>query len=126
MKITFILIFIIICGISVYPQNNPTSGNVRNNKPQIILSDTARYEIVFLSQIPLTVKLDRYTGKTYQYFNEKRKWYLLEVRGGLPSAAANLTPTYQICDDGEFNILINNETGQSWVFNVRNWEPVTD
>lgn len=126
MKI-FISLFIgIICAMSAYSQTGAVSGN-SSGRTQIISSDKARYQIISFGQIYLTVKLDRYTGKTFQYYNERKRWYPLEVRGGLPaSPATDQTPKYQISDEGEFVFLINTETGQSWIFNQRTWEPVTD
>lgn len=118
MKIIFALTISILCGISAYSQN----ANVR---PQTILPDTARFQIFFLEPSSLAVKLDRYSGKTYQYSNERR-WYLLEVRGGLPVQTIGSTPRYEIYDEGDSLFLINQETGQSWIFNVRTWEPIRD
>lgn len=124
MKIIIAFLISIICGLSIYSQTTTRPRNVNSSNPQIILSDTARYEIVIFNET--IVKLDRYTGKTYFYYNQKRKWYLMDVRGGLPNQSANLTPRYQIYGEGESILLINNETGQSWVFYNRTWEPVED
>lgn len=127
MKIIFALFFTVICGIGVHAQIGSRPRNVPVNQSQIILSDNARFEIISLNQISLTVRLDRYTGKTYQYYVDgRRRWYPLEVRGGLPDESKNTTPKYQITGEGDSLFLLNNETGQSWIFNVRTWEPVTD
>jgi len=128
MKITFILLTIIICGSGAYAQNYPATGNV--NKPLIILSDTARYQLVSMNQTGLlVVKLDRFSGKSYFFdtTNGRRRWYPLEVRGGLPASSTNTTPKYQIYSEADdFNFLTNNETGQSWILYGRTWEPILD
>jgi hypothetical protein len=127
MKIIFALFIGVLCGISVSAQISSRPRSVTGSQSQIILADNARYEIILLDQINLTVKLDRYTGKTYQYYVDgRRRWYPLEVRAGLPDESKNTTPKYQIIGEGDSVFLINNETGQSWIFNVRTWEPVTD
>lgn len=125
MKIIISLFIGLICVTGVYSQSGALSGSVSGDKSITVLPDTARYQITALNQVRLTIKLDRFTGKTYQYVNQKRRWYLLEVRGDLPFSAAD-TPKYQICEDGESVFLINNVTGQTWTLNVTTWERVVD
>ena len=102
MKITFTLLIIIICVISAYAQNSPANGNVNINRPVVILSDTARYQIIKLDYTNAIVKLDRFTGKTYVCDYNRRKWQLLEVKGGLPAVATSTAPKYQIYSEGEY------------------------
>jgi len=125
MKIIIAFLISIICGLSIYSQTTTRPRSINRSNPQIILSDASRYEVISLTDI--IVKLDRYTGKTYfYYYYGKRKWYLMDVRGGLPNQSTNLTPRYQIYVEGEAILLINNETGQTWVFYNRGWEPIED
>lgn len=127
MKIIYTLIIVAFCSVAAYSQTaSRTSGG--GGKTQIVISDNARFEIANLSgiQLPVVIKLDRYTGKTFQYAADRRRWFLIEVRGGLPDERGSQTPKYQIADEGDLVFLINNETGQTWIFNVRTWEPVID
>lgn len=126
MKITFSFLISIFCCLFVYSQQSPVPQDLGGGNSRLICSDTARYQIILFNQGALTVKLDRYTGRTYQYSNERRRWYLLEVRGGLPSGAANSAPKYRIYEAEQLYFLLNEETGQTWVFNIRTWEPVVD
>ena len=127
MKIILALFIGLICGISVFAQISSRPRSVAGSQSQIILPDNARYEIILFEQPNLTVKLDRYTGKTYQYYVDgRRRWYPLEVRAGLPDESKSTTPKYQITGEHDSVFLINSETGQSWIFNIRTWEPVTD
>jgi hypothetical protein len=126
MKIIIVLLIGLIGGsAAAYAQNTTVTGN--NNKPVIILPENTRYQILTMLQIDLIfVRLDRYTGKTHIYDPGRRRWYPLEVRGGLPAATSN-TPKYQIyTEENNNNFLLNGETGQSWIFTVRTWEPVSD
>ncbi len=128
MKITFALFITIICAVGADAQTSPISGSVSINRPVVVLPDTARYQLVpMASYSTTTVKLDRYTGKTYIYDLGRRKWFLLDVRGRLPTSSTNATPKYEIYAEWEnFNFLINTETGQTWIFVGRTWEPITD
>ncbi len=127
MKITFTLLIIFICGIGIFAQTGSRPRSVSGNQSQILISDNARFEIFSFSQTQLTIKLDRYTGKTFLYYVEgKRRWFLMEVRGGLPDESKNTIPKYEIIGEGDATFLFNNETGQSWILNLRTWEPVVD
>lgn len=127
MKIILALFFGAILAAGASAQTTSRPRNVPGGQSQILISDNARYEIISLNQANLTVKLDRYTGKTYNYYVDgRRRWSPLEVRGGLPDESKNTTPKYQIIDEGNDIFLLNIETGQSWVFSVRTWELVTD
>jgi len=127
MKIILALFFSTVCIFTVHAQTSSRPRSVTSNQSQIVFSNNARFVVVPINQINLTVKLDRYTGKTFQYYIDgKRRWFPLEVRGGLPDESKNTTPKYQIDGEGDSIFLINIETGQTWIFNVRTWEPVTD
>ncbi len=128
MKISFSLLITIIFAVGAYAQTTSIAGNVNLNRPVTVLPDTARYQLVPLVSFGATVvRLDRYTGKTYIYEQGRRKWFLLEVRGGLPAFSTQMHPRYEIYAESEgFNFLLNTETGQTWILNARTWEPVTD
>lgn len=124
MKITITFLILFFCAVGAYSQTTPRPGVIKSDA-QVILFDSARYEMVPAALS--VVRLDRYTGKTYYFEPPRGKWYLLEVRGGLPNEAGNVTPKYQIYNEGkEFSVLFNNETGQSWFLNSRTWYPISD
>jgi len=128
MKLTFIVLITVICTVGVYAQNNPVSGSIGINRPVVILPANARFQLVPVIFYNFSfVKLDRYTGKTGLYEPQRRKWYPIDVRGGLPVASTNTTPKYELYNEGE-PILINTETGQTWFLNSysRGWEPIPD
>lgn len=126
MKIVLALLGSLVCGVCAYAQTGKLPQDVNISRPVIVLPETARYQIIPIIQFGLHVKLDRYSGKTYQYDPGRARWYLLNVRGGLPTAGSNLTPRYQIYDVDNFIFLINNETGQTWILVTRTWEPIAD
>jgi hypothetical protein len=128
MKIIIACLLVIFCCLGVYSQTTPRTRVVRGSNSQIVVSDSARFEIVRFNQFSVTARLDRYTGKTSVYtVSGRRRWTPLEVSGGLPNEAASTTPKYQIYDDAENIFLMNNETGQSWIFyNNLSWIPVAD
>jgi hypothetical protein len=121
--ITFLIVFFFSCAVGAYSQNTPRPGIVKGGG-QAILFDSARFEM-FPAEMSV-VRLDRFTGKTHYYEPQRRRWYLLEVRGGLPNEAGNVTPKYQINTEGGSPILFNNETGQSWFLEMRIWYPIPD
>lgn len=131
MKLTISLLIAIICAVSL-PAQTTTRARITGNNQSTILLDSARFQILKLGENPpQSIKLDRYTGKTYFYgisgvFNASRKWILLSVRGGLPVAPQDSVPRYEIYEGVESFFLLNNETGQSWILLDRNWEPVVD
>lgn len=122
--ITFLIVFFFSCAVGAYAQTTPRPGILKNDAP-VILFDSARFEMVPAASS--VVKLDRFTGKTHYYEPLRKKWYLLEVRGGLPNEAGNVTPKYQIhAEDVGYPILFNNETGQTWFLENRIWYPIPD
>jgi hypothetical protein len=128
MKIIIALfISLACCGIGADAQSNSVPGKINIDKTVTVLPDTARFQIISMAQLgAIVVRLDRFTGKTSVYDPGRRRWFPLDVRGGLPAVIAT-TPKYQIYTEGDdFNFLVNSETGQSWILNVRTWEPVTD
>jgi len=132
MKLIISLLFTIICAVAISAQTTSRPRVSGNNVAKILL-DNARFEILKLGEnAPQTIKLDRYTGKTYLYgiggglFSANRKWFLLSVRGGLPAAPSDSMPRYEISEGVEGFFLLNNETGQTWVLLERTWEPVLD
>lgn len=127
MKIAIALFITAICGIGAYAQTNQRPRSVSSSQTQVVISDNARFELVAFGQQSV-IKLDRYTGKTYLRNSGDRKWYLLNVRNGLPNQSGNTTPKYQIYDDGYYPLLLNNETGQTWILisESRSWEPLID
>lgn len=128
MKITFSLLIIVICAVGASAQNNPVSGSIGINRPVVVVAATTRYQLVSVNFYNFSlIKLDRFTGKTYLYEPTRRKWYPIDVRGGLPVASTNTTPKYEIYSEGE-PIMINTETGQTWFLNsyTRGWEPIPD
>lgn len=125
MKITIALFVVLIGSVHAFSQTNP-AARTNGTRPRVVVSDTTRFELVTLSEQALTVRIDRYTGKTFVYGYGERKWFPLSVRGGLPNAAGNSTPKYDLYDEGSQVFLINNETGQTWILNVRSWEPILD
>jgi hypothetical protein len=132
MKLIISLLITIICAVAIAAQTTSRPRISGNNTSNILL-DSARFEIIkWEESTPQSIKLDRYTGKTYLYgigggiFNASRKWFLLSVKGGLPAAPTDLLPRYNIYEGSEGLLLLNNETGQSWVLINRTWEPVLD
>lgn len=131
MKITTALLIGFVCGIAAYGQTSPVPATVNIPKPVTVLPDNARYKLVKLEYFSSVINngiimLDRYTGKTSSYDPGKRKWYLLNVRGGLPASSSD-TPKYQFFSEGEYyTFLLNTETGQSWVLFAQTWEPIAD
>ena len=129
MKIIIVLFISIICGIGADAQTGTRQRTVSGNQSQILFSDTARFEIILLKQpVQLTIKLDRYSGRTYGYVQDGgRRWFPLEVTDGLPNSFLNTLPVYQITGEGEQIFLFNNETGRSWILtNYRIWTPIRD
>lgn len=125
--ITFLIVFS-FCVVGAYSQTTPRPGIIKNDT-QVILFDSARFEMIPAAMS--LIKLDRYTGKTFYFEPSRKKWYLLEVRGGLPNETGNVTPKYQIQTIGsnigsEVSVLFNNETGQSWFLDMRTWYPIPD
>jgi hypothetical protein len=128
MKITFSLLIIVICAVGAFAQNNPVSGSIGINRPVVILSANTRYQLIPVNFYNFNLlKLDRFSGKTNFYEPSRKKWYPIDVRGGLPTPSTYATPKYEIYAEGE-PILINTETGQTWFLNsyTRGWEPIPD
>ena len=124
MKIAITCLIIFFCAAGAFSQTTPRPGIIKSDA-QVILFDSARFEMIPAESS--IVKLDRFTGKTFYFEPSRRKWYLLEVRGGLPNEAGNVTPKYQIHTEGSgFPLLFNNETGQSWFLDTRIWYPIPD
>ena len=132
MKLIIGLLFTIICVAAVSAQTTSRPRISGNNTSNILLNN-ARFEILKLGENSQeSIKLDRYAGKTYVYgmgggiFSASRKWFLLSVRGGLPAAPTDSVPRYEISQGVEGFFLLNNETGQSWIYLDRAWEPILD
>lgn len=129
MKIIFALLIAFIGGVNAVSQTTTTTPRVRtvstSGNSQFLISDTARFEIVSIGESQPVVRLDRYTGRTHIFEYARARWYVLDVRGGLPNQSGNTVPKYQIYNEGA-PILINNETGQSWFLNIRTWIPILD
>jgi len=129
MKLIFTLLIVIVCGAGVFAQNTaPNPRRINGTPTQILLTDTARYEIIAETGTQL-MKLDRYTGKTYWIgstgFMGKRKWIRYDVVGGLPTST-DQTPKYQIISESSLLLLFNTETGQTWMFTGSRWELIPD
>lgn len=132
MKLTICLLIMIICGGNILAQTT-TRARISGNNQSNLLIDNARFVIFKLNENATeTLKLDRYTGKTFIYgisggfFNATRKWILMTVRGGLPVAPADSVPRYEFFAGGDGYFLLNSETGQTWILNQRTWEPIPD
>jgi hypothetical protein len=128
MKIAIAFLIAAFCAVGSQAQTNQRPASVSSNQTRVVISDNARFELVFLGSSEV-VKLDRYTGRTYLHVSGDRKWYPLSIRNGLPNEAGNTTPKYQIYNDDGYNrLLFNNETGQAWILvpQSRSWEPMID
>lgn len=131
MKTTFAVLIIAICAVGAFAQDTRVSGSIYTNKPLVILPENARFQLVMLATYGNNViRLDRFTGKTHIFEIMERKWYVIQVRGGLPAASTNGMPKYEIygSEGDRSGFLINIETGQTWVLDInsRTWFQIPD